>query len=121
MVNGRLGFPLDQERTMTRETPIACSLSAEELPARLAEMRAIGRDALLAVTLEGALRFSGDDATRQRLETIIAAESQCCPFLRFELADDRGELVLSVTAQEGAEPVARDLVNAFAADTTLPH
>jgi MerR family copper efflux transcriptional regulator len=98
---------------MTRETPIACSLSAEELPERLAQMRAIGRDALLAVTPEGTLRFSGGASTRQRLEAIIAAESQCCPFVRFELAYDRGELVLSISAPEGAEPVARDLVNAF--------
>lgn len=102
---------------MTPETPIACSLSAEELPARLAQMRAIGKDALLAVTPQGTLRFRADETTRERLDAIIAAESQCCSFLRFELAEDGGELLLSVTAPEGAEPLARDLVDAFAADT----
>ena len=35
---------------MTTEIPIACSLSADELPKRLEEMSAIGRDALLGVT-----------------------------------------------------------------------
>ena len=101
---------------MNMETPIACSLSSDELPKRLAEMSAIGRDALLGVTPEGALRFRADQPARARLEAIIAAESQCCSFLRFRLAERSGELVLSVTAPEGAEPLARDLVDAFAAD-----
>ena len=100
---------------MTTGVPIACSLSAAELPARLAEMSAIGRDALLAVSPDGVLRFRADQETRERLESIIAAESQCCSFLRFHLAEQRGELVLSIDAQEGAEPLARDLVHAFAA------
>jgi hypothetical protein len=101
---------------MTTDTPIACSLSADELPARLAEVRAVGKDALLAVTPEGSLHFRADDTTRERLEAIIAAESQCCSFLRFELAEESGALVLSVAAPEGAEPLAQDLVDAFAAD-----
>jgi hypothetical protein len=54
--------------------------------------------------------------TRERLEGIIAAESACCSFLGFDLGDDAGELVLTVTAPEGAEPLAFDLVNAFAGD-----
>ena len=101
---------------MTPDAPIACSLSADELPVRLAEMRALGKEALLGVSSEGALRFRADANTRARLDDIIAAESQCCPFLRFELAEAGGELVLCVTAPEGAEPLARDLVDAFAAE-----
>jgi hypothetical protein len=101
---------------MTTDTPIACSLSADALPKRLAEMRAIGKDSFLSVSPEGTLRFRADQATRERLDAIIAAESQCCAFLRFELTEDGGELVLSVTAPEGAEPLAWDLVNSFAAN-----
>lgn len=101
---------------MTADTPIACFLSADELPERLAEISAIGKEALLGATQEGALRFRADQPTRQRLESIIAAESQCCSFLGFELAEERGELVLTVTAPEGAEAIAQDLVDAFAAD-----
>jgi hypothetical protein len=100
---------------MTTDTPIACSLSAAELPARLAEMSAIGNDALLGVSPDGVLRFRADRRTRERLEGIIAAESQCCSFLRFDLTEQGGELRLSVTGPEGTEPVASDLVNAFAA------
>jgi hypothetical protein len=104
---------------MTTDAPIACSLSADELPKRLAEMTAIGKDALLSVSPDGTLRFRGDDETRERLEGIIAAESQCCSFLRFGLTEDADALVLSVTAPEGAEPLAWDLVNAFADDARV--
>lgn len=101
---------------MTGNTPIACSLSVDELPRRLAEMRTIGDDALLSVSPEGTMRFRADRPTRRRLETVIAAESDCCAFLRFELTEQSGELVLSVTAPDGAESLALELVGAFAAD-----
>jgi hypothetical protein len=101
---------------MTPEPQIACSLSADELPKQLAEMAAIGRDSLLSVSPEGVMRFRGDAGTRARLEGIIAAESACCSFLGFDLGEDAGDLVLTVTAPEGAEPLAVDLINAFAGD-----
>ena len=100
---------------MDRDAPIACSLSNDELPERLAELEAIGRDALLSVSPDGALRFRADPAIRARLEAVIAAESRCCSFLNFDLREQAGELVLRIGAPEGAEPLAFDLVNAFAA------
>jgi hypothetical protein len=100
---------------MTPETPIACSLSSEELPKRLDEIRAIGRDALIDLRPDGVLRFRAGDQTRERLEAIIAAESRCCSFLRFELVEEPGALALTVTGPDGAEPLARDLVSSFAA------
>jgi hypothetical protein len=95
---------------------IACSLGADELPKRLSEMRAIGEDSLQSVRPEGRLRFRADPGTRERLDDIIAAESTCCSFLSFELREHSGELMLTVTAPEGAEPLAPDIVNAFAGD-----
>jgi hypothetical protein len=102
---------------MTPDAKIACSLPADELPKRFAEMSAIGRDSLLSVSPEGVLRFHADQATRARLIDIIAAESRCCAFLGFDLREDAGELVLTITAPESAEPLAVDLVNAFAGNT----
>jgi len=101
---------------MSSETPIACSLSAEELPKRLAEMNDIGKDALLSASPAGELRFRADAATRERLEAVIAAESKCCSFLSFDLREHAGALVLTIVAPEGAEPLAADLVEAFAAE-----
>ncbi|MDQ5834495.1 MAG: hypothetical protein M3550_15805 [Actinomycetota bacterium] len=101
---------------MNPATPIACSLSADELPRRLAEISALGKDALLSVSPDGALRFRADHATRRRLEAIIAAESLCCPFLSFDLQEEAGALVLRLGTADGGEPLARDLVRAFAGD-----
>jgi hypothetical protein len=101
---------------MPTDLPIACSLTADELPARLADMEAIGRDALLAVVTSGrraTLRFRSRAATRERLAAIVAAESQCCAFLKFGLVDAGDALVLSIDAPPGAEPVLDDLVAAF--------
>jgi hypothetical protein len=100
--------------------PIACSLSADELPRRLAEIGALGRDALLGKGPAGELRFRNDAETRARLEAIVAAESECCPFLDFELLAHGDELRLRIGAEEGAEPIARDLVAAFQAGTGSP-
>jgi len=104
---------------MNTNTPIACSLTAAEMPQRLAELSAIGRDGLLAVNEDGVMRFRGDEGTRERLEAIVAAESRCCAFLEFDLREDYPELVLAVHAPEGAEPLVRELVSAFATEAKL--
>ena len=64
---------------------------------------------------DGTLRFRADAATRERLEAVIAPGSRCCSFLNFDLRDQGNELVLRIGAPEGAEPLAFDLVDAFAA------
>lgn len=100
---------------MDTETPIACSLSGGELSERLAELAAIGRDSLLSMSPDGSLSFRADPSTRARLEAVIAAEARCCSFLDFDLREQASELVLKIGAPKGAEPLAFDLVNAFAA------
>jgi hypothetical protein len=96
---------------MTDQPPIACSLTAGELPARAAAMRDAGAAALLDAERAGSravLRFRADAMTRARLAAIVAAEALCCPFLDLDL-----ELVLTVHAPDGAEPVVADMVAAF--------
>jgi hypothetical protein len=90
--------------------PIACTLTAAELPERLAEMRAVGREALIAAG-ERELRFRPQ--ARERLEAIVAAEAECCSFMTLALGEANGELLLTVEAPPGAEPVVRELVAAF--------
>ena len=98
---------------MKSHTPIACSLGATDLSARLAEMNRLGRDALLSVDGAGTLRFRADTETRARLEAIAAAEAECCPFLDMDLREEDGALVLEIRAPHEAEPVVADLVSAF--------
>jgi len=95
------------------DRPIACSLSAADLSARLAEMKRLGRDALLSADGEGTLRFRSDTETRARLEAIVAAEAECCPFLDMHLREKAGALVLEIRAAQEAAPVVAELVSAF--------
>lgn len=99
---------------MTPEIPIACTLSADERPARLAEIKALGRDALIGTGADGTLRFRNDPGIRARLAAIVAAESRCCPFLDMELSFSEAELRLAIRAPGEAEPVARELAATFA-------
>jgi hypothetical protein len=101
--------------------PIACSLTADELPARLAEIRAVGEGSLVGSEIEGPvarLRFRADDELRSRLTAVVEAEARCCAFLEFDLSDHGREQLLVIRAPEGAgaEQVMRELAEAFQAD-----
>jgi hypothetical protein len=104
---------------MPSELPIACSLTADELPTRLATIADLGREALLDVQLTGAharLRFAARPGVRDRLDGIVAAESQCCAFLTMRIDADATELSLTIDAPDGAELVLAELVEAFRAE-----
>ncbi len=103
-------------------TSIACTLSDDELPQRLAEIRALGRDALVSVERDHAravLRFRPGRTVRQELERIVAAESRCCSFLDLDLTGEPPAAVLTIAAPAGAEPVMHELVEAFAAEAEM--
>jgi hypothetical protein len=96
------------------DTPIACSLTTAEMPARLAQIAELGRESLLDAG-DSELRFRADQPTRERLAAFIAAESACCPFLDFELVEQADTLLLNITGPEPAAPLAAELVDAFRA------
>lgn len=103
---------------MPSPTPIACSLSATQLPVRLAEMAALGRDALLdsrSDRTRAQLRFAARAHVRERVDAVVAAEGRCCAFLAMEVREEHDAVVLTIVAPEGAEPVLSELVDAFAA------
>lgn len=104
---------------MPAELPITCSLSATELPARLAEMADLGRAALIGAEVEGSrarLRFSADASVRARVNTVVAAEARCCAFLTMTVAGHPDGVMLTIDAPADAQPVVAELVNAFIAD-----
>jgi hypothetical protein len=101
---------------MPAELPIACSLDATQLPARLAEMAALGNDALLDVRRDvtrADLRFAAGAGVRSRVDAIVAAEAACCPFLRMQVTEQQGTVVLTIVAPDDAEIVLAELVDAF--------
>ena len=101
---------------MPTDQPIACTLTAAELPERFAEIRAIGATSLLYTRVgeaEAFLLFEPDPQTRERLEAIVAAESLCCAFLALDVKDTRDGLLLTIRAPDGGEQVMRQLVDVF--------
>lgn len=92
----------------------ACILTDGELDDRLAEYRALGRDALLSVRREprrATLRFRRDADVRRRVDALVALESQCCGFLGYAVDERPDAIVLTLTAPDGGEAVMKDLVN----------
>lgn len=99
-----------------QELPIACSLGTADLERRLDGLAELGAAGLLDAEGEGArhtLRFRDEPALRARLEDIVAAEAECCPFLGLEIESGRGVLTLRVEAPGGGESVAEGLVAAI--------
>lgn len=81
--------------------PIACSLQGGELERRLEEIAALGAESLLEHARDGdrhRLRFRSDPETRRRLEALVAAEAECCPFLGLSLEAGGPEIVLTALA-----------------------
>ncbi|MEA2281186.1 MAG: hypothetical protein QOK21_1793 [Solirubrobacteraceae bacterium] len=104
---------------MPSEPPIACSLSATELPTRLAQIVQLGRDSLLDARIHGTrarLRFAPGARVRERVAAIVAAESACCAFLTMQVSEARDEVVLTIEAPADAELVLAELANAFRGD-----
>ncbi len=68
---------------MSTQTPVACSLTEAEMPARRAEMAVIARDLVSADTqaARGVLRLRPGAQTRERVAAFVAAERRCCSFL----------------------------------------
>jgi hypothetical protein len=102
---------------LTNEGGTACSLGASQLERRLAAIAAIGAESLISRSVNGPgrhlLHFRQQAGLRDRLEQIVAAETECCSFLDLRLAEERGALVLSIAAQAGGQAVADGLAAAF--------
>jgi inorganic pyrophosphatase len=104
------------------ELPIACSLEATELPARLAEITTLGDDALIDVNRapgHAELRFAAGDGIRDRVEAIVRAEAHCCAFLNMEVRDEPDLVVLRITASPDADLALAQLVDAFRGELLL--
>jgi len=102
-----------------REIPIACTLSDEAYRARRREVRDLMRASARAVREEPdgfALRFDRDVETVRMLGELIAFESGCCGFLRFDLrVGPEGEPVwLTIGGSPEAKDFVRGVVTAVA-------
>jgi len=102
---------------------IACSLTADELPARLADASELGRRGLLDVRTDGSraqLRFKDDPEVRAGVHHLVAAESKCCPFFEFEVREDGDATVLAIEAPGDGAWALRGLVAGVVTGWELP-
>lgn len=95
-----------------QEFPIACSLSDAELRQREQKLLAEFRGAATAIEeLPDGYAFSlpGDGKSITLAADLIAAERECCLFLRFELIaqPNKGPVILRVTGPAGAKEFVR--------------
>ncbi len=101
---------------MPADPPIACSLTATELPTRMAEMAALGEHALLDARQDGnaaELRFAAGAGVRERVDALVAAEAQCCEFLAMRVSETPDTVILRMDVPRGAEHALKEVVNAF--------
>jgi hypothetical protein len=94
-----------------RDLPIACSLDAAALQAREAELARLGGSLISVTSGEGppaVLRFKPDRRTRAQLDRIVAAESECCPFLQMTVREGEA-LELTIDGPDDAAPVIAEL------------
>jgi hypothetical protein len=86
--------------------PIACTLTGASLEERGRWLRRLGEAALIEGTRQRdrlELRFRLEAAADVR--ELVRAETECCPFLSFELDDGPREVGLAVTGPSDAGPV----------------
>jgi hypothetical protein len=109
-----------------REIPsaqtLACTLDPAQMQQRGDDLRALGRAGLAAVERgerRVTLRFRPDPAIRERVERIVAAESRCCAFLDFTLADEEDATVVTIAAPDGGEPLMHELADLVSAGTQV--
>ena len=98
------------------DLPILCTLGADDLRARRADLltglaaRAIARE-----TLDSGMRFRFDASseTLSQLLRVIDSERQCCRFLHFELTvtPNLGPIALSVTGPVGTREFLTGLLD----------
>lgn len=93
-----------------------CTLSADDAPRRLGQVRALARGVLNRESGQREARIVFEPALATLVREFARDESGCCSF--FELAvherDDAVELVASAPA--GAEGMLRSLLDAFGPD-----
>jgi hypothetical protein len=97
---------------------VACTLSADELPARRQQIRSLGKDGLLSVEHDARraiFRFRSGAQMRRRIDEIVAAESRCCAFLDFRVEEAGDVTALTISAPGGGELELSELAALFTA------
>jgi hypothetical protein len=94
--------------------PIACTLDAGAMGARLADIERLTREHLRFHRLDGlTLYLAYDEKAVDEVRRLVDLERACCAFLKFDLRMQPGGVELSITAPEAAADSARWLFTKF--------
>lgn len=103
----------------TEVPPIACTLAAGDFRARVAWIADLNRTSLLSEHREDLrLHLIYRRSARQRVETMVTRERECCAFLSFTMKDVEDGVLLTIAAPDAAR-YAADAV--FASFQSTPH
>lgn len=100
---------------MVTEIPVACCLTDEELRNREATLLAQFKSALIATEELGdgyLFRVPGYKKWLVVAAELMAAERECCPFLRFELAAEpgMGPVTVRMTGPSGTKEFLKSIL-----------
>ena len=95
------------------ESPVACSLGSESLSGRLDEWQTLLRHAVERREIDDGVRVEFDRAVpAAELMRLVAAEQDCCQFLRFAITVDARGVALEVRGPSDARAIVESLFGA---------
>ena len=92
------------------DLPIACSLTAEQLPARREALAAFD---VVDARVTGRVAVRRSAATEAALAEFVQLENECCPFFDLRVITEPDVLILEVGGPPDAEPLILQLVEEF--------
>lgn len=91
------------------EQHLACTLSGPELVERIQEWASVASHAKSRHVEEGRVVsvYPSDPRLLERMQELIAAEAECCPFLHFDIQQEAEEMIVELR-------VPKDMTEALA-------
>jgi hypothetical protein len=100
---------------------LACSLGPADFRERLATIRELTRRALRNRVRDGLqLRLAYDASAETEVRELVGMERQCCGFLDFQMDQNSGRFLVTITAPPEAMESVEQIFSEFAGDALPP-
>jgi hypothetical protein len=105
---------------VSKPTPIACTLETGEFQECIAGIADLNREALRSQRRDGLrLELTYAPAALDRAREIVAREQKCCPFLTFDLREEKDAVRLVMEAPQAARDIVDAVFEPFQARISL--
>ena len=100
---------------------LACSLSGSELGDRVREWQQIASRATSRRVEETCIvsTYPRDEQLLKQLRDLIAAEAECCSFMRFDVQERPDEVVVRLSVPEGMSDALASMLGAVTDPATI--